>query len=135
MYLLGIGSATHPLSPESWDAWFRPTFEYEDLKYVGSFAPIFVHQYSHAWFDFRDKQDKYTDYFANSVIATQAHRLFCIDLASQFKDYGDDYGEFLPRILYEAMSSGVVRPRWDPSMEVWSPEQWQVRFHLCRSTP
>jgi hypothetical protein len=90
MYLLGIGSATHALPPDCWDAWFRPTFEYEDLKYVGSFAPIFVHQYSHAWFDFRGKQDRYTDYFANSVIATEAHRLFCIDLGTQFKDYSDD---------------------------------------------
>ncbi|MFZ0737200.1 MAG: glucoamylase family protein [Candidatus Acidiferrales bacterium] len=90
MYLLGMGANAHALPPESWDAWFRPTFEYAHLRYVGAFAPIFIHQYSHAWFDFRDKQDRYTDYFANSVIATQAHRLFCLDLASRFPQYSDD---------------------------------------------
>jgi hypothetical protein len=90
MYLLGLGSGTHALPADSWDAWFRPTFDYEHLRYVGSFAPIFVHQYSHAWFDFREKQDKYTDYFANSIIATQAHRLFCLDLASRFPHFSDD---------------------------------------------
>jgi hypothetical protein len=75
MYLLGLGSSTHPIPPESWDAWYRPKFEFEQLHYIGSFAPIFVHQYSHAWFDFHGKEDSYTDYFANSVIATEAHPL------------------------------------------------------------
>ena len=37
-------------------------FEYDGLRYIGSFAPLFVHQYSQAWFDFRGKRDKYADY-------------------------------------------------------------------------
>jgi len=90
MYLLGLGSATHPLRPEAWNAWKRLTFEYDGLRYIGSFAPLFVHQYSQAWFDFRKKRDKYTDYFQNSVIATDVHRRFCIELASQFPTYSDD---------------------------------------------
>jgi hypothetical protein len=90
MYLLGLGSETHPLPTESWDAWKRTTFEYDDIRYIGSFAPLFVHQYSQAWFDFRGKHDKYTDYFRNSTIATDVHRRFCIDLAGQFSDYSDD---------------------------------------------
>ncbi len=49
-----------------------------------------MHQYSQAWFDFRDKRDKYADYFQNSRLATDAHRRFCIDLAKQFPDYSDD---------------------------------------------
>ncbi len=71
MYLLGLGSESHPLP-------------------VGSFAPIFVHQYSQAWFDFRGKHDRYTDYFRNSVIATDVHRRFCIDLGVEFSDYSGD---------------------------------------------
>ena len=55
-----------------------------------SFAPLFVHQYSQAWFDFRDKRDRYADYFKNSIIATEVHRRFCLDLASQFPDYSED---------------------------------------------
>jgi len=74
----------------TWAAWKRLTFEYDGLRYVGSFAPLFVHQYSQAWFDFRGKRDKYADYFANSAIATDAHRLFCLELAKQFPDYSDD---------------------------------------------
>jgi hypothetical protein len=90
IYLLGLGSATHPLGAETWDAWKRATFEYDGLQYIGSFAPLFVHQYSQAWFDFRDKRDKYADYFKNSIIATEVHRRFCLDLASQFPDYSED---------------------------------------------
>ena len=90
MYLLGLGSSSHPLQQGTWAAWKRLTFEYDGLRYVGSFAPLFVHQYSQAWFDFRGKRDKYADYFANSAIATDAHRLFCLELAKQFPDYSDD---------------------------------------------
>jgi hypothetical protein len=90
MYLLGLGSAAYPLKAETWDAWKRTPFEYDGLRYIGSFAPLFVHQYSQAWFDFRNKRDKYTDYFRNSTIATDVHRRFCLELAKQFPDYSDD---------------------------------------------
>jgi hypothetical protein len=91
MYLLGLGSPTYPLRPEAWDAWKRMAFEYEGLRYIGSFAPLFVHQYSQAWFDFRGKRDRYTDYFQNSVTATEVHRRFCIELGRQFPDYSADF--------------------------------------------
>ena len=90
MYLLGLGSGSHPLRPETWTAWKRLTFEYDGLRYIGSFAPLFVHQYSQAWFDFRGKRDRYADYFQNSVIATDVHRRFCVELAAQFPTYSDD---------------------------------------------
>jgi hypothetical protein len=90
MYLLGLGSSAFPLRVEAWNAWKRATFEYDGLRYIGSFAPLFVHQYSQAWFDFRGKRDKYADYFHNSMIATDVHRRFCLELAKQFPDYSDD---------------------------------------------
>jgi hypothetical protein len=90
MYLLGLGSATYPLPAPAWNAWKRMTFEYDGLRYIGSFAPLFVHQYSQAWFDFRGKRDEHADYFKNSQIGTEVHRRFCLDLASQFRDYSDD---------------------------------------------
>jgi hypothetical protein len=89
MYLLGMGSASHPLQSEAWFAWKRTIFEYDGLRYVGSFAPLFVHQYSQAWFDFRGKRDRYADYFQNSVIATDVHRRFCLELNEQFSDYSN----------------------------------------------
>jgi hypothetical protein len=90
MYLLGLGSYTHPLPQETWNAWKRTVFEFDGVRYIGAFAPLFVHQYSQAWFDFRGKRDKYTDYFRNSVLATQVHRQFCLELAKQFPDYSED---------------------------------------------
>ena len=90
IYLLGMGSMTYPLRPEAWTAWKRTTFEYDGLRYIGSFAPLFVHQYSQAWFDFRGKRDRYADYFQNSVIATEVHRRFCLELHKEFADYSDD---------------------------------------------
>ncbi|MBV9608248.1 MAG: hypothetical protein JO187_01715, partial [Acidobacteria bacterium] len=86
LYLLGLGSLKFPLAPEAWTAWKRTTFEYDGLRYIGSFAPLFVHQYSQAWFDFRDKRDRYADYFKNSIAATEAHRRFCVELGKKFSD-------------------------------------------------
>jgi hypothetical protein len=88
--LLGMGSSAHPLPQETWNAWKRLTFEYDGLRYIGSFAPLFVHQYSQAWFDFRGKRDKFADYFQNSVTATEVHRRFCVELGRQFTDYSED---------------------------------------------
>jgi hypothetical protein len=90
IYLLGMGSSSHPLHPEAWLAWKRTTFEYDGLRYIGSFAPLFVHQYSQAWFDFRRKRDKYADYFQNSALATEVHRRFCIELGKNYPDYSAD---------------------------------------------
>jgi hypothetical protein len=78
------------LPPEAWNAWKRTTFEYNGIRYIGSFAPLFIHQYSQAWFDFRGKRDRYANYFQNSVLATDAHRRFCLDMAAEFPDYSDD---------------------------------------------
>jgi hypothetical protein len=90
MYLMGLGSTAYPLRQDAWTAWKRLKFEYEGQRYIGSFAPLFIHQYSQAWFDFRGKRDTYADYFENSVIATQVHRQFCLELGKQFPDYSDD---------------------------------------------
>ena len=62
MYLLGLGSSAHPLR-EILERVEAHDFEYEGLRYIGSFAPLFVHQYSQAWFDFRGKRDKYRRLF------------------------------------------------------------------------
>ena len=88
--LLALGSPTHPLPPEIWDAWARPNFEFDNIRYIGAHAPLFVHQYSHAWFDFRNVRDRHADYFTNSIIATKVHKIWCLELASQFPDYTDD---------------------------------------------
>lgn len=90
LYLLAIGSPTNPIPATSWSSWERPTIEYKGLKYISGAAPLFIHQYSHAWFDFRYRLDAYANYFDNSVKATQAHKLFCLSLDDKFPDYTED---------------------------------------------
>lgn len=90
LYLLAIGSPTHPIPASAWHAWRRPVFEYEGLRYITVAAPLFIHQYSQAWFDFREMRDRYADYHQNSVTATQAHRRFCINLRDRFPMFGED---------------------------------------------
>jgi hypothetical protein len=90
LYLLAIGSPTHPISAASWRAWHRPTVTFESYSYVGGPPPLFVHQYAHAWIDFRgwrEREPPYVDWFQNSVVATRAHRAFCLGLAKEFPGY------------------------------------------------
>jgi hypothetical protein len=89
IYLLAMGSPTHPISAETWNAWTRPKVKFYGLEYISGKDPLFTHQYSHAWFDFRGKRDAYADYFENSVKATKAHKLFCLSLRDEFPDYSE----------------------------------------------
>lgn len=89
LYFLAIGSRTHPIPPAAWDAWERDWNYYKEYKFLGK-APLFTHQYSHAWVDFRGRRevkDPHVNYFENSVIATRAHREFCMNLADKFPKY------------------------------------------------
>jgi hypothetical protein len=83
--ILALGSASHPAPAGLWDLW---TSRYSDFwrgegptRHVG-FAPLFGHQYSHIWIDFRGIQDAVMrkagfDYFENSRRATYANRAWC----------------------------------------------------------
>jgi len=96
LYLLGLGSPTHPLSAESYPAWtstyqWRKLYDHEFL-YAG---PLFIHQLSHVWVDFRGIQDEYMrgksiDYFENSRRATYVQQQYAIQNPNQFEDYGEN---------------------------------------------
>ncbi len=93
LYILGIGSPTHPLAWKSWYALRRDWQEYGGYKYLAAVSPLFIHQYSHAWIDFRGRRERYrdfnVDYFENSIKATRAQRQFFIDVLSrEFPKYG-----------------------------------------------
>jgi hypothetical protein len=94
LYVLALGSPTHPIESTSWDRW---TASYEWRDYYGqphvNFAPLFGHQYSHLWIDFRGIQDAYMrqrgiDYFENSRRATLAQHAYAIDNPGKWRDYG-----------------------------------------------
>ena len=87
LYALAIGSPTHSIPAESWRAWSRPVMRFQDYTYVSGPDPLFVHQYAHAWIDFRHRRDQEIDWFENSVTATRAHRDFCVSLSSEFPGY------------------------------------------------
>ncbi|HXA66470.1 MAG TPA: glucoamylase family protein [Bryobacteraceae bacterium] len=80
LYMLAIGSSTHPISEQSWYAWQRPLYTYGPYEFISG-GPLFTHQYSHAWVDFRTRRDRgFLDFFQNSVNATRANRLYCSNL-------------------------------------------------------
>ena len=90
LYLLAMGSPTAPIPAECWHAIRRPKMVYRGHQYISSPAPLFVHQFSHAWFDFRGKHDDYANYFDNSALACRAHREFCEELSQKFPCYSGD---------------------------------------------
>jgi hypothetical protein len=89
IYLLALGSPTHPVPADTWKAWTRPKVKFGEFEYISGHDPLFTHQYSQAWFDFRRKRDAYANYFENSVTATKAHKSFCLSLRREFPDYSE----------------------------------------------
>jgi hypothetical protein len=93
LYVLGLGSSTHPLPVASWAAWKRPLFTYGTHTYVHTVPPLFIHQYSQAWIDFRAFRDPVPpqpNWHANSIVATYAQRQFLMDLRGEFPGYSPE---------------------------------------------
>lgn len=98
LYFLALASPTHPIAPAAWQAWsarypehWGTFFGQEHLK----FPPLFGHQYSHLWVDFRGIADPFMkgkglDYFENSRRATLAQRAYAIANPDGWKGYGAD---------------------------------------------
>jgi hypothetical protein len=84
MYLMAIGSPTHPIPAETWNALQRPVVNFGGIQYISGVAPLFIHQYAHAWCDYRDIRDLHTNYFTNSIAATRVHQLWCMVLGQKF---------------------------------------------------
>lgn len=90
LYVLGIGSPTHPIPHGVWDKWKLPVVEDGNYVYVGG-GPLFIHQYSQAWLDLRGRRNSRMDYFANSIAATRAQRdMFSQRLSREFPAYSKD---------------------------------------------
>ncbi len=95
LYVLGLGSPTHPLPPESYAA-YCATYQWKriydrELLYSG---PLFTHQLSHLWIDFRGIRDAFirehdSDYFENTRQATFVQQAYAIHNPMQFAGYGE----------------------------------------------
>ncbi len=96
LYVLALGSPTHPVEPAAWEA-FTETYRwgtFQGQEHL-NFAPLFGHQYSHVWIDFRGIQDKYMkgrglDYFENARRATLSQRAYAIANPGGFRGYGEN---------------------------------------------
>ncbi len=96
LHVLGLGSSTKPLTRAGHEAW-TATYQWEhlygvDFLYAG---PLFVHQFSHAWIDFRGIRDHFMrqkdcDYFENSRRAIAVQREYCMRNPRSFAGYGED---------------------------------------------
>lgn len=96
LYVLGLASPTHPIRAASYEAWTM-TYQWEciyghNLLYAG---PLFIHQFSHAWIDFRGIRDRFmrekrSDYFENSRRAVDVQRDYARRDPNEFGNYGTD---------------------------------------------
>src|ERR1700733_14581388 len=94
LYVLAIASPTYPV-PSCYQAWTE-TYQWEnlyghDFLYAG---PLFVHQFSHAWIDFRGIRDRFMrekrcDYFENSRRAVEVQREYAWRNPHGFAGYGE----------------------------------------------
>jgi hypothetical protein len=96
LYILAIGSPTHAISPKAWNAY---TSTYKWASFQGqehlNFGPLFGHQYSHLWIDFRGIRDHYMrekgiDYYENSRRATYAQRAYATENPMKWHGYGEN---------------------------------------------
>lgn len=93
LYLLGLGAATNPLPAVHWETWTSGyTWRTNDSLAFVPFPPLFGHQYSHCWVDFRHNADAYmrakaSTYFENSRRATLAQREYCVRNPGRFAGY------------------------------------------------
>lgn len=93
LYVLALGSPTFPIPEQGYRAW-TSTFEEKraygiDYLYAG---PLFIHQLSHIWLDFRGIRDDRNravgfDYFENSRRATLIQREYAIENPHGFAHY------------------------------------------------
>lgn len=98
VYILALGSPTHPVGPEAWKAWCS-TYDRTWGTFYGetflNFAPLFGHQYTESWVDFRGIRDDWNrrhnlDYFENGRRATYSQRNYAIANPGGWTGYGKD---------------------------------------------
>ncbi|MBI1368141.1 MAG: hypothetical protein GC162_05750 [Planctomycetes bacterium] len=87
LYQLGIGSPTHPVPPDCWEAFDRPTSTYDGVT-TFAIGPLFTHEFSHLFIDFRNQRDPLGyNYFTASVNAVRIDRAYCIQRSATFRTF------------------------------------------------
>lgn len=145
--LLGLGAPRYPLPDGHWSAWLRePVGTYAGYSYLQS-PPLFTHQFTHAYADFRGRRDAYADYYHNSVLATLAQQRMCIDLRDEFPAWSErlwgvtasDYpGGYVawggpPRTFQESALDGTVVPCAAAGSLPFAPEETLLTLRHMRT--
>lgn len=98
VYILALGSPTHPVSPDAWTAWTSTNHRQWGTFYGETFlnfAPLFGHQYSQTWVDFRGIRDAWSrehdlDFFENSRRAVISQRRYAVANPDHWAGYGSN---------------------------------------------
>ena len=92
VYVLEVAYQSHPVSPTMYDDFFKEKQDYgpyQDIIYTYC-GTLFTYQFSHAWLDFRNTVDvNGIDWFTNSIKATKANQLYCIENQEKFQTYSE----------------------------------------------
>ena len=163
LYVLGLGSPTYPLNQSSYAAWTSSyqwkTLYGQELLFAG---PLFIHQFSHMWVDFRGIQDGYMrakgiDYFENSRRATYVQQQYAIRNPKRFAGYSehcwgitasDGPGEVVrlidgvERQFFDYLARGIPDGPDDGTLAPWAvvaslpfaPEIVLPTMHYCQKT-
>ena len=95
LYILALGAPTHAIPPGSYAAW-TTTYHWRtvyDTAYLHA-GPLFIHQLSHTWLDFRGIRDAYMaahdcDYFENSRRATIVQQRYAMRNPHGYEAYDE----------------------------------------------
>lgn len=113
LYILSVASKDHPVKSSIYDDFEKTKQDYREIKdiiftYCGT---LFTYQFSHAWIDFRNLQDKNgIDWFENSIKATKAARQYCIDNKDKYNTYGENSWGLTPCVGPDGYKSYGAKP-------------------------
>ncbi len=120
MIVLGLGHPVQPLPKEAWLDWKREEKPYGDGKILGNDLSLFVHQYSHLYFDFRKIATPKLNLFQNSKLATVGNKDYCSKNSGKYATYAagfwglsasdgqDGYAAFAPEFHNGTVCPGCV---------------------------
>lgn len=154
LYVLSVASKERPVSASIYEDFEKRKQNYQEIEdiiftYCGT---LFTYQFSHAWIDFRNLQDKDgIDWFENSIKATKAAREYCIQNKDKYKTYGENswgltscigpdgykcYGAKPCLANLEVENDGTIPPCGAIGSIVFTPkESIEVMEHLYHSYP
>jgi hypothetical protein len=130
LYVLALGSPTHPIPASTWDFWRRPVNAEDEYIYLPG-EPLFVYQFPLAFVNLRNMEDAYANYWNNAVMACERNRQFAFDRSDRYQTYRNGVwglsasdGPFGYRAYgaYERNHDGTVAPYASIACLPFTPE-------------